>query len=310
MLDFTGLSCATFTPMHEDGSINIDIIPAYAAYLNANNIKGIFVNGTTGEGNYSLTVEERLTLAEAWMKQKELVPHILIQVGGCNFVEAKILASHAEKIGASGIGILPNCFERPRTLDDLIEWVARIAEAAPNTPALYYHLPGYTHVDFPMDVLLAEGAKRIPTLSGLKYSSSDLNYAGKCLALKRPSDGKQFLLLFGSDETFLGHYSMGMKGAIGSSYNFAPKLFHDLVSAFNEGNMTRAGELQDQVTNLFKAIFKQGSGTSPQKYAMKLMSGLEIGPPRFPIKKLSKESIEEMERDIKALNIDHAFKTV
>ncbi len=34
----------------------------------------------------------------------------------------------------------------------------------------------------------------------MKYSSSDLNYVGKCLALKRPSDGKQFLLLFGSDE--------------------------------------------------------------------------------------------------------------
>jgi len=55
---------------------------------------------------------------------------------------------------------------------------------------------------------------------------------------------------------------MGMKGAIGSSYNFAPKLFRDLVSAFNEGNMTRAGELQDQVTNLFKAIFKQGNAKS------------------------------------------------
>ncbi len=52
---------------------------------------------------------------------------------------------------------------------------------------------------------------------------------------------------------------MGMKGAIGSSYNFAPKLFQDLVLAFNEGNMTRAGVLQDQVTNLFKAIFKQGN---------------------------------------------------
>jgi N-acetylneuraminate lyase len=51
---------------------------------------------------------------------------------------------------------------------------------------------------------------------------------------------------------------MGMKGAIGSSYNFAPKLFQDLESAFNAGNMTRARELQDQVTNLFKAIFKQG----------------------------------------------------
>jgi hypothetical protein len=38
------------------------------------------------------------------------------------------------------------------------------------------------------------------TIQGMKYSSSDLNYVGKCLALKRASDGKQFLLLFGSDE--------------------------------------------------------------------------------------------------------------
>jgi hypothetical protein len=30
-----------------------------------------------------------------------------------------VQASHAEKIGASGIGVLPNCFERPKTVDDL-----------------------------------------------------------------------------------------------------------------------------------------------------------------------------------------------
>ena len=51
---------------------------------------------------------------------------------------------------------------------------------------------------------------------------------------------------------------MGMRAAIGSSYNFAPKLFQDLMSYFNQGNMDRARELQEQVTNLFKAIFKQG----------------------------------------------------
>ena len=56
-------------------------------------------------------------------------------------------AAQAEKIGASGIGVLANCFERPRTLDDLIDWVSKIAAAAPNTPCLYYHLPKYTHVD-------------------------------------------------------------------------------------------------------------------------------------------------------------------
>jgi N-acetylneuraminate lyase len=51
---------------------------------------------------------------------------------------------------------------------------------------------------------------------------------------------------------------MGMDAAIGSSYNFAPKLFQDLMAAFNQGNMARAKELQEQVTHLFTAIFKQG----------------------------------------------------
>ena len=42
---------------------------------------------------------------------------------------------------------------------------------------------------------------------------------------------------------------------------------------------------------------------------MKLMSGLEVGPPRFPLKCLSKESVAQLGLDIEALNIDYAFKT-
>ncbi len=51
------------------------------------------MNGTTGEGIHSLTVDERLELTESWMKQKEKVPHIFVQVGGTNFTEAKILVT-------------------------------------------------------------------------------------------------------------------------------------------------------------------------------------------------------------------------
>jgi dihydrodipicolinate synthase/N-acetylneuraminate lyase len=71
------------------------------------------VNGTTGEGNYSLTVEERLTLAEAWMKEKEQVPHILIQVGGCNFHEAKILVSFIHKLRLRGVKDFVTTAQRP-----------------------------------------------------------------------------------------------------------------------------------------------------------------------------------------------------
>ena len=51
----------------------------------------IEVNGTTGEGVFSLTFSERVQLAEAWMKEKDKIPTIIIQVGGCAFLDAQKL---------------------------------------------------------------------------------------------------------------------------------------------------------------------------------------------------------------------------
>ena len=47
------------------------------------------MNGTTGEGIYSLTDEERMDLLEAWMKQKPLIPTIIVQVSGTNLRSAQ-----------------------------------------------------------------------------------------------------------------------------------------------------------------------------------------------------------------------------
>ena len=135
------------------------------------------VNGTTGEGILSLTVDERMELAEAWMKEKDKVPTQIMQVGGCAFRDAQKLvrfykkevheiqptsmspiskftiffvlfqAAHAEKIGNTAIGILPNMFTFPQNVDQLVDWVEGIASAAPNTPCLYYHIPSKTKVE-------------------------------------------------------------------------------------------------------------------------------------------------------------------
>ena len=55
-------------------------------------------------------------------------------------------AAHAEKLGASGIGILPNMFTVPNDTDHLVQWIKHVAGAAPNTPAIYYHIPICTKV--------------------------------------------------------------------------------------------------------------------------------------------------------------------
>ena len=57
-----GLIDAPFTPMMPNGDINLEPIPEYARMLAANGLKGVFINGSSGEG-YMLTPEERMRLA-------------------------------------------------------------------------------------------------------------------------------------------------------------------------------------------------------------------------------------------------------
>src|SRR6186997_3436494 len=62
-----GLVAAPYTPFKSDGSLALDTIPAYAAFLAAQGVRGAFINGTTGEGA-SLTTPERKLVAEAWRR--------------------------------------------------------------------------------------------------------------------------------------------------------------------------------------------------------------------------------------------------
>ena len=47
-----GLIDAPFTPMKPNGDINLEPIPAYAAMLAKNGLKGVFINGSSGEGRF------------------------------------------------------------------------------------------------------------------------------------------------------------------------------------------------------------------------------------------------------------------
>ena len=53
-----GLIDAPFTPMLPNGDINLAPIPKYAAMLAKNGLKGVFINGSSGEG-YMLTTDAR-----------------------------------------------------------------------------------------------------------------------------------------------------------------------------------------------------------------------------------------------------------
>ena len=86
-----GLIDAPFTPFLPNGEVNYDIIPQYAALLARNGLKGVFINGSSGEG-YMLTEEERMQLAEAWVKAVPADFKVIVHVGSTMVKSSRRLA--------------------------------------------------------------------------------------------------------------------------------------------------------------------------------------------------------------------------
>ena len=301
---FKGLVAAPFTPMKENGDIDVSKVGKYAEHLSGTGVTAVFVNGTTGEGVLSLTVDERKQMLEAWMMTgKEHCPTIMAQVSGCSFREAIDLAEHAEALGVSAIGCLPNMFPKPRNIEELVEWCRRIALAAPKTPFFYYHIPGFSGVNLSMTEFLVQGGRVIPTLAGVKYSSAEFGELASMLTVKN-NNGKPFKIFHGNDETFVPALAMGIDSAVGSTYNFMPHIFHRLVQLYNEGKQEESVLMQEKITNMFKTIFGFGFAVGALKPVMKIVSGLDLGPPRFPYKIMTKEQEKELSKMLKAIELD------
>ena len=137
-----GLIDAPFTPFLPNGEVNYDIIPQYAALLARNGLKGVFINGSSGEG-YMLTEEERMQLAEAWVKAVPADFKVIVHVGSTMVKSSRRLAEHAQKIGAWGIGAMATPFPRIGRIEELVKYCEEIAAGAPNLPFFFYHIPAF-----------------------------------------------------------------------------------------------------------------------------------------------------------------------
>nr|XP_021141375.1 N-acetylneuraminate lyase isoform X2 [Columba livia] len=193
-----GLVAATITPMTPDGQVNLLVIRQYVDYLvSKQNVKNVFVNGTTGEG-LSLSIQERKRLAEEWVCQgKDKLDHVIIQVGALSLPESQELARHAAAIGASGIAVIAPFFFKPTNKDELIAFLEKVASEAPAVPFYYYHIPPLTGVKIRIEELLDGIKERIPSFQGVKFSSTDLLDLAQCI---NKNKREQFEFLYGVDE--------------------------------------------------------------------------------------------------------------
>lgn len=297
----SGLIVAPFTPMHKDGRINLDMIEKQAELFINNGVNGAFVCGTTGE-SMSLTVEERMVLAEQWQKVSGDFT-VIVHVGHTCLTVSRKLTAHAQKIGAYAVGAMAPCFFKPASVDDLVSFCAEIASAAPELPFYYYHIPSMTGVNFRMIDFLRAAADKIPTLTGVKFTDENLMDFAQCLNL----DNGRFNMLFGRDELLLAGLSLGATGAVGSTYNYASPLYNRIISAYNSGDMASAQKDQGRSRDIVTILHKFG-GLPTGKAIMKI-TGLDCGGVRPPLRNLSKVQYNELSGYLDQIGFfDHCSK--
>lgn len=277
--------------MRADGSLNLDMIPQLANGLAANGVRGAFICGTTGEG-FSLTTQERMQVAERWVQAAPKALKVIVHVAHNSLGESERLAAHAEQVGAAAIASVGPTFFRPPTLDQLVDFCAPVAAAAPKLPFYYYHMPAMTGVNPPMTDFLQAAAKRIPTLAGIKFTDENLMSYTQCLNL----DEGRFNILFGRDEILLAALALGATGAVGSTYNYMAPVYHKVIAAFQAGDMAEARRWQKLSIDIIAVMIRHG-GLPANKVIMGLI-GLDCGPVRPPLRNLGTAEVESLRQDL------------
>ncbi len=291
-----GLIDAPFTPFKENGDINLDPIPQYAAMLKANGLKGVFINGSSGEG-YMLTDEERMALAEAWVAAAPEGFKVIVHVGSCCVRSSRKLAEHAAKIGAWGIGAMAPPFPKIGRVEELVKYIEEIACGAPELPFYYYHIPAFNGAFLPMVKLLEALDGRVPNFAGIKYTFESIYEYNQCRLYK---NGK--FMLHGQDETILPCLAMGgARGGIGGTTNYNGRELVGIIDAWNAGDLELARERQNFSQEVINVICHYRGNIVGGKRIMKLI-GLDLGKNRTPFQNMTDEEEAAMKAELEAID--------
>lgn len=281
--------------MHPDGEINYAVIDRYAQHIVDAGIAGVFVCGTTGEFT-SLTTGERKKILEHWVQAAGGRFRVIAHVGSDCQRDAMELSRHAAETGAAAIASIAPAFFKPATVRELVSFFRPVAAAAPTLPFYYYNMPSMTGVSLSVVQFLQEGRREIPTLAGVKFTHNNLMEMGECIHI---GDGA-FEVLHGFDETLICGLALGAVAGVGSTYNYLPSVYLDIMKAMEDNDLEKARACQRQSVEIVNVIIRYGGGVRGGKAIMNLI-GIECGECRSPLASFGKEEVAALRGDLEQI---------
>ena len=263
----TGSLVAIVTPMHEDGSLDLERFRRLIDFHAREGTDGIVVVGTTGESPTVDWDEHRLLIKTAVEHAARRIP-IIAGTGANSTREAIELAAYAKQSGAQmSLSVVPY-YNKP-TQEGLYLHFKAVAEAV-DLPHIVYNVPGRTVADLSNDTLLR--LAQIPNILGVKDATGNLE-RGTDLVRRVP---ERFAVYSGDDGTALALMLVGGHGVISVTANVAPRMMHEMCKSAVTGDVRHARELNARLMPLHKALFVEANPI-PVKWAAQQLGLIEGG---------------------------------
>jgi N-acetylneuraminate lyase len=287
MTRFTGVWPALITPLTQDDHINVPTARQLVDHLIDCEIGGLYVCGGTGEG-VLLPVAERKRMAETVVEQVDGCVPVMLHVGATATADAVDLARHAEAVGADAVAAVPPFYYNVG-FQAVVEHYTLIAGAS-SLPLYLYYIPGATGVTLNAEQMWE--LCQIPNVRGFKYTAFDMYLLEQILNL-----GQGALNVFsGPDQLFAPMLTVGVDGAVGTTYNLLPRHFVRLYRAFQRGDIAEARRLQSRANRVIDAFIRHGG--LPAVKEMMRMLGFDCGSCRRPFGRLDADQVAALRADL------------
>jgi 4-hydroxy-tetrahydrodipicolinate synthase len=264
-----GSLVAIVSPMHEDGSLDLESFQGLIDWHIAQATDGIVVVGTTGESPTVDFEEHCLLIRTAVERVGGRIP-VIAGTGANSTREAIELQAFARKAGADmTLSVVPY-YNKP-TQEGLYRHFKAIAESV-DLPLIMYNVPGRTVCDMHNDTALR--LAQVPNIVGIKDATGNLE-RGADLVRRAPRD----------DGTALALMLIGGDGVISVTANAAPRLMHEMCSAALSGDLARARALNNKLLGLHRHLFVEANPI-PVKWVLQQMGRIQGGI-RLPLTPLS-----------------------
>ena len=290
---FKGAGVAIVTPFTQDDKVNFEELGKMIDFQIAGGTDAIIICGTTGESS-TLTHEEHDECIKFAVEHTAGRVPVIAGTGSNSTAEAIRLSTHAQNNGADAL-LLVTPYYNKATQKGLIQHYTAIANSV-DLPIILYNVPSRTGVNI-LPRTAVTLAKNVKNIVAVKEASGNISQVAELAAL---ADGC-IDIYSGNDDQVVPLLSLGGVGVISVLSNVMPKLTHDMVMSYLNGDVKLSRQLQLSVMNLNKALFCEVNPI-PVKEALNMM-GWNAGAVRSPLCEMEPQHKELLRKELAAMKL-------